>query len=97
MATDEGGDVWDINDNAPVFTCMPSCHGYVAKSSLAGISVMEMTATDLDDSAVCHNAVLSYSTVGCLAATADGAFDHGEEEGVEGGGTSGHVNMFVDH
>ncbi|KAJ3593949.1 hypothetical protein NHX12_006282 [Muraenolepis orangiensis] len=105
MATDEGGEgltgftdviinVWDINDNAPVFTCTPSCHGDVPESSPVGTSVMEMTATDLDDSAVGHNAVLSYRIVGCLDATSDGAFDRGEEGGAAGGSASGHVDIF---
>ncbi|XP_054626385.1 neural-cadherin isoform X2 [Dunckerocampus dactyliophorus] len=83
LATDEGGEgltgftdviinVWDINDNAPVFSCAPSCHGDVAENSAVGTSVMEMTATDLDDSAVGQNAVLSYRIVGTLdAADAD--------------------------
>uniref|UniRef100_UPI001CD8EB32 neural-cadherin-like n=1 Tax=Solea senegalensis TaxID=28829 RepID=UPI001CD8EB32 len=80
LATDEGGEgltgftdviinVWDINDNAPVFTCAPSCQGDVAENSAAGTSVMEMTATDLDDSAVGQNAVLSYRIVGSLDVT----------------------------
>uniref|UniRef100_A0A669B5L2 Si:ch211-186j3.6 n=1 Tax=Oreochromis niloticus TaxID=8128 RepID=A0A669B5L2_ORENI len=80
LATDEGGEgltgftdviinVWDINDNAPIFTCAPSCHGEVVENSAAGTSVMEMTATDLDDSAVGQNAVLSYRIVGSLDAT----------------------------
>uniref|UniRef100_A0A8C9S0B3 Si:ch211-186j3.6 n=1 Tax=Scleropages formosus TaxID=113540 RepID=A0A8C9S0B3_SCLFO len=76
LATDEGGEgltgftdviinVWDINDNAPDFTCMPdSCHGQVAENSPPNTSVMEMSATDLDDSAVGQNAVLSYRIVG---------------------------------
>uniref|UniRef100_A0A8K9WMG8 Si:ch211-186j3.6 n=1 Tax=Oncorhynchus mykiss TaxID=8022 RepID=A0A8K9WMG8_ONCMY len=75
LATDEGGEgltgftdiiinVWDINDNAPVFTCAPDCHGNVPENSAPGTSVMEMTATDLDDSAVGQNAVLSYRIVG---------------------------------
>lgn len=79
LATDEGGEgltgftdviinVWDINDNAPFFTCAPSCHGDVMENSAAGTSVMEMTATDLDDSAVGQNAVLSYRIVGSLDA-----------------------------
>ncbi|KAL4604964.1 neural-cadherin-like [Arapaima gigas] len=75
LATDEGGEgltgftdviinVWDINDNAPDFTCMPdSCHGQVAENSPPDTSVMEMSATDLDDSAVGQNAVLSYRIV----------------------------------
>ncbi|TNN58401.1 Neural-cadherin [Liparis tanakae] len=80
LATDEGGEgltgftdviinVWDINDNAPVFTCAPSCHGDVAENSVVGTSVMEMTATDMDDSAVGQNAVLSYRIMGSLDAT----------------------------
>ena len=80
MATDEGGEgltgftdiiinVWDINDNAPIFTCAPSCLGDVAENSVVGTSVMEMTATDLDDSAVGQNAVLSYRITGSLDAT----------------------------
>lgn len=80
LATDEGGEgltgftdviinVWDINDNAPVFTCAPSCHGSVAENSVVGTSVMEMTATDLDDSAVGQNAVLSYRIMGSLDGT----------------------------
>ncbi|KAM4592527.1 neural-cadherin isoform 2-T2 [Odontesthes bonariensis] len=80
LATDEGGEgltgftdviinVWDINDNAPIFTCGVSCHGEVAENSVMGTSVMEMTATDLDDSAVGQNAVLSYRIVGSLDAT----------------------------
>lgn len=80
LATDEGGEgltgftdviinVWDINDNAPVFACAPSCHGDVAENSVVGTSVMEMTATDLDDSAVGQNAVLSYRIIGSLDAT----------------------------
>ena len=74
LATDEGGEgltgftdviinVWDINDNAPVFACAPGCHGEVAENSAPGTSVMEMTATDRDDSAVGQNAVLSYRIV----------------------------------
>lgn len=84
LATDEGGEgltgftdviinVWDINDNAPVFTCAPSCHGSVAENSIVGTSVMEMTATDLDDSAVGQNAVLSYRIMGSLDGTNMGA------------------------
>ncbi|KAL1007130.1 hypothetical protein UPYG_G00082410 [Umbra pygmaea] len=75
LATDEGGEgltgftdviinVWDINDNAPIFACAPDCHGDVPENSAPGTSVMEMTATDLDDSAVGQNAVLSYRIVG---------------------------------
>ncbi|XP_037102848.1 neural-cadherin [Syngnathus acus] len=80
LATDEGGEgltgftdviinVWDINDNAPVFTCASSCRGDVAENSPAGTSVMEMTATDLDDAAVGQNAVLSYRILGSLDGT----------------------------
>ncbi|XP_077475964.1 neural-cadherin [Stigmatopora argus] len=80
LATDEGGEgltgftdviigVWDINDNAPVFTCAPGCRGRVAENSPPGASVMEMTATDLDDAAVGQNAVLSYRILGGLAQT----------------------------
>uniref|UniRef100_A0A3B4A9P1 Uncharacterized protein n=1 Tax=Periophthalmus magnuspinnatus TaxID=409849 RepID=A0A3B4A9P1_9GOBI len=80
LATDESGEgltgftdviinVWDINDNAPIFTCAPSCHGDVAENSPPGTLVMEMTATDLDDAAVGQNAVLSYRIVGSLDAT----------------------------
>ncbi|XP_030620846.1 neural-cadherin [Chanos chanos] len=76
LATDEGGEgltgftdviisVWDINDNAPTFACAPdSCHGNVAENSPPGTSVMEMTATDLDDAAVGQNAVLAYRIIG---------------------------------
>lgn len=76
LATDEGGEgltgftdiiinVWDINDNAPVFACAPdNCHGSVPENSLPGTAVMEMTATDLDDAAVGQNAVLTYRILG---------------------------------
>ncbi|MGH0142861.1 UNVERIFIED_CONTAM: hypothetical protein FKN15_000440 [Acipenser sinensis] len=76
LATDEGGEgltgftdviinVWDINDNAPVFTCMPdNCNGNVLENSPVDTSVMEMTAIDLDDTTVGHNAVLTYRIVG---------------------------------
>ncbi|XP_006641450.3 neural-cadherin [Lepisosteus oculatus] len=76
LATDEGGEgltgftdviinVWDINDNAPVFTCMPdNCNGNVLENSPSDTSVMDMTATDLDDSTVGQNAVLAYRLVG---------------------------------
>ncbi|XP_041123428.1 neural-cadherin [Polyodon spathula] len=76
LATDEGGEgltgftdviinVWDINDNAPVFTCMPdNCNGNVLENSPVDTSVMEMTATDMDDTTVGHNAVLTYRIVG---------------------------------
>uniref|UniRef100_A0A671Q8G8 Cadherin domain-containing protein n=1 Tax=Sinocyclocheilus anshuiensis TaxID=1608454 RepID=A0A671Q8G8_9TELE len=79
LATDEGGEgltgftdviinVWDINDNAPIFACAPdSCHGDVSENSPPGTSVMEMTATDLDDAAVGQNAMLAYRIVGNAA------------------------------
>ncbi|XP_016373242.1 neural-cadherin-like, partial [Sinocyclocheilus rhinocerous] len=79
LATDEGGEgltgftdviinVWDINDNAPLFACAPdNCNGDVAENSPPGTSVMEMTATDLDDAAVGQNAVLAYKIVGNAA------------------------------
>lgn len=72
MATDEEGEgltgftdviinVWDINDNAPTFTCAPdNCHSSVAENSPPGTFVMEMTAVDLDDAAVGQNAILTY-------------------------------------
>ncbi|XP_063045235.1 neural-cadherin [Engraulis encrasicolus] len=76
LATDEAGEgltgftdviinVWDINDNAPVFACAPdNCQGDVPENSLPGTAVMEMTATDLDDAAVGQNAVLTYRILG---------------------------------
>uniref|UniRef100_A0A671QCF5 Cadherin domain-containing protein n=1 Tax=Sinocyclocheilus anshuiensis TaxID=1608454 RepID=A0A671QCF5_9TELE len=79
LATDEGGEgltgftdviinVWDINDNAPLFACAPdNCNGDVTENSPPGTSVMEMTATDLDDAAVGQNAVLAYKIVGNAA------------------------------
>ncbi|XP_068169742.1 neural-cadherin-like [Antennarius striatus] len=72
MATDEEGEgltgftdviinVWDINDNAPAFTCAPdNCQSSVGENSLPGTVVMEMTAVDLDDAAVGQNAILTY-------------------------------------
>ncbi|TNN00506.1 hypothetical protein fugu_011752 [Takifugu bimaculatus] len=72
MATDEEGEgltgftdviinVWDINDNAPTFTCAPdNCHSSVAENSAPGMLVVEMTAVDLDDAAVGQNAILTY-------------------------------------
>ncbi|KFP90660.1 Neural-cadherin, partial [Apaloderma vittatum] len=72
LATDEGGEgltgfadviinVWDINDNAPVFTCMPdNCNGRVFENSPADTLVMEMGAVDRDDPNVGLNAVLIY-------------------------------------
>ena len=75
LATDEEGEgltgftdviinVWDINDNAPSFVCVPDgCHGNVGENSPPGTFVMEMTATDLDDTAVGQNAILSYRII----------------------------------
>ena len=72
LATDEGGEgltgfadviinVWDINDNAPMFTCMPNdCNGSVFENSPADTLVMEMGAVDRDDPNVGLNAVLTY-------------------------------------
>ncbi|MEQ2178530.1 hypothetical protein GOODEAATRI_015008, partial [Goodea atripinnis] len=72
MATDEEGEgltgftdviinVWDINDNAPIFVCAPdNCHSSVAENSPPGTFVLEMTAVDLDDAAVGQNAILTY-------------------------------------
>ncbi|KAJ8343652.1 hypothetical protein SKAU_G00309810 [Synaphobranchus kaupii] len=76
LATDEAGEgltgftdviinVWDINDNGPVFICMPdNCNGNVPENSPPDTSVMEMTASDLDDTTVGQNAVLTYRVVG---------------------------------
>ncbi|XP_027519706.1 neural-cadherin-like isoform X3 [Corapipo altera] len=73
LATDEGGggltgfadviiNVWDINDNAPMFTCMPDdCNGNVFENSPVDTLVMEMGAVDRDDPNVGLNAVLTYS------------------------------------
>uniref|UniRef100_A0A8C8R7D8 Neural-cadherin n=1 Tax=Pelusios castaneus TaxID=367368 RepID=A0A8C8R7D8_9SAUR len=75
LATDEEGEgltgfadviinVWDINDNAPIFTCMPDdCSGSIFENSPADTSVMEMTAVDLDDLNVGLNAVLTYGII----------------------------------
>uniref|UniRef100_A0A3Q3KP36 Cadherin domain-containing protein n=1 Tax=Mastacembelus armatus TaxID=205130 RepID=A0A3Q3KP36_9TELE len=72
MATDEEGEgltgftdviinVWDINDNAPAFSCAPdNCHSSVVENSPPGTFVVEMTAVDLDDAAVGQNAILTY-------------------------------------
>uniref|UniRef100_A0A3Q1BB62 Neural-cadherin-like n=1 Tax=Amphiprion ocellaris TaxID=80972 RepID=A0A3Q1BB62_AMPOC len=72
MATDEEGEgltgftdviinVWDINDNAPTFSCAPdNCHSSIAENSPPGTFVVEMTAVDLDDAAVGQNAILTY-------------------------------------
>ncbi|XP_035250729.1 neural-cadherin-like [Anguilla anguilla] len=76
LATDEAGEgltgftdviinVWDINDNGPVFICMPdNCNGNVPENSPPDTSVMEMTASDMDDTTVGQNAVLTYRVVG---------------------------------
>ena len=75
MATDEEGEgltgftdviinVWDINDNAPTFSCAPdNCHSSVAENSPPGAFVVEMTAVDIDDAAVGQNAILTYRII----------------------------------
>ncbi|XP_058502129.1 neural-cadherin-like [Solea solea] len=75
MATDEEGEgltgftdviinVWDINDNAPTFSCAPdNCHSCVAENSPPGTFVVEMTAVDLDDAAVGLNAIITYRII----------------------------------
>lgn len=75
MATDEGGEgltgftdviinVWDINDNAPTFSCAPdNCHSKVAENSPPRMYVVEMTAVDRDDAAVGQNAILTYRII----------------------------------
>ncbi|KAJ8002926.1 hypothetical protein DPEC_G00164040 [Dallia pectoralis] len=75
LATDEEGEgltgftdviinVWDINDNAPTFACLPDgCYGSVAENSLVGTVVMEMMAADRDDAAVGQNAIVTYRIV----------------------------------
>ncbi|XP_062997498.1 neural-cadherin-like [Elgaria multicarinata webbii] len=75
LATDEGGEgltgfadviinIWDINDNAPVFTCMPSdCNGSVFENSPDDTFVLEMAAVDADDSNVGLNAILTYRII----------------------------------
>ncbi|XP_009069496.1 PREDICTED: neural-cadherin-like, partial [Acanthisitta chloris] len=72
LATDEGGggltgfadviiNVWDVNDNAPMFPCMPDdCNGNVFENSPEDTLVMEMAAVDRDDPNVGLNAVLTY-------------------------------------
>ncbi|XP_077567014.1 neural-cadherin-like [Stigmatopora nigra] len=72
MATDEEGEgltgftdviinVWDINDNAPTFSCLPdNCLSSIEENSPTGTFVVEMMAVDLDDAAVGQNAILSY-------------------------------------
>nr|XP_006635865.1 PREDICTED: neural-cadherin-like isoform X1 [Lepisosteus oculatus] len=76
LATDENGagltgfadvivEVQDVNDNSPVFLCaIDSCFvGYVLENSPADTSIMEMTATDLDDPKANKNAILTYRIV----------------------------------
>ncbi|XP_077372754.1 neural-cadherin-like isoform X2 [Festucalex cinctus] len=72
MATDEEGEgltgftdviinVWDINDNAPAFSCLPdNCLSSIVENSPPGTFVVEMTAVDRDDAAVGQNAILTY-------------------------------------
>ncbi|XP_064414859.1 neural-cadherin [Latimeria chalumnae] len=75
LATDEGGEgltgftdviinVQDINDNSPIFTCNPdNCHGNVFENSPADTSIMEMIASDRDDTNIGHNAILTYNII----------------------------------
>ncbi|NXD82407.1 CADN protein, partial [Halcyon senegalensis] len=72
LATDEGGEgltgfadviinVWDVNDNAPAFACVPAgCNASVLENSPADTLVLEMGAVDRDDPNVGLNAVLTY-------------------------------------
>ncbi|NXY89804.1 CADN protein, partial [Alcedo cyanopectus] len=73
LATDEGGEgltgfadviinVEDINDNTPMFLCLPDdCKGSVLEHSPAGTMVLAMGAVDRDDPRAGLNAVLTYS------------------------------------
>ncbi|KAM3920083.1 neural-cadherin-like [Leptodactylus fuscus] len=73
LATDDEGDgltgftdviiyVQDINDNTPQFICSFSlCNASVVEHAPPNTSVMEMSATDLDDKNDGLNAVLTYS------------------------------------
>ncbi|MGH0159125.1 UNVERIFIED_CONTAM: hypothetical protein FKN15_071875 [Acipenser sinensis] len=76
LATDENGagltgfadvivEVQDVNDNPPVFLCaVDGCFmGYIPENSPADTSIMEMTATDLDDPKAGKNAILTYRIV----------------------------------
>ncbi|MGH0141278.1 UNVERIFIED_CONTAM: hypothetical protein FKN15_078002, partial [Acipenser sinensis] len=76
LATDENGagltgfadvivEVQDVNDNHPVFLCaVDGCFiGHVPENSPADTSIMEMTATDLDDPKAGKNAILTYRIV----------------------------------
>ncbi|XP_051916309.1 neural-cadherin-like [Hippocampus zosterae] len=75
MATDEEGEgltgftdviinVWDINDNAPTFSCLPdNCLSNISENSPPGTFVVEMAAVDLDDAAVGQNAILTYRII----------------------------------
>ncbi|XP_069777942.1 neural-cadherin isoform X2 [Narcine bancroftii] len=76
LATDENGEgltgfsdviveVQDVNDNRPLFLCaIDSCFvGYVPENSPADTSIMEMTATDLDDPKTGKNAILTYRII----------------------------------
>ncbi|MBN3295370.1 CADN protein, partial [Amia calva] len=76
LATDENGagltgfadvivEVRDVNDNPPIFLCaIDGCFlGYVPENSPADTSIMEMTATDLDDPKAGKNAILTYRIV----------------------------------
>ncbi|XP_041101476.1 neural-cadherin-like [Polyodon spathula] len=76
LATDENGagltgfadvivEVQDVNDNHPVFLCaVDGCFmGHVPENSPADTSIMEMTATDLDDPKAGKNAKMTYRIV----------------------------------
>ncbi|XP_059850094.1 neural-cadherin [Hypanus sabinus] len=76
LATDENGEgltgfadviveVHDVNDNQPLFLCAADgCFmGYVPENSPADTSIMEMTATDLDDPKAGKNAILMYRII----------------------------------
>ncbi|XP_051878588.1 neural-cadherin [Pristis pectinata] len=76
LATDENGEgltgfsdviveVRDVNDNRPLFLCATDgCFvGYVPENSPADTSIMEMTATDLDDPNTGRNAILTYRII----------------------------------
>ncbi|XP_069491651.1 B-cadherin-like [Ambystoma mexicanum] len=52
--------VTDQNDNRPMFT-QPLFKGSVAEGATPGTSVMEISATDLDDSETMNNGIVAYS------------------------------------
>eukprot|EP00062_Callorhinchus_milii_P003975 gi/632942725/ref/XP_007886565.1/ PREDICTED: neural-cadherin-like [Callorhinchus milii] len=76
LATDDNGEgltgfadviveVRDVNDNLPLFLCASDgCFvGHVPENSPADTSIMEMTATDLDDTKTGKNAILTYRII----------------------------------